>query len=136
MTSTESPTSSLAAESVATLSMHTGASMRVHGSHYAHDRHFEKRQLFDPAHALQMILDGVEELPGREKVAICDAAGRISPTSRRAQWRSNLGARAFRIGSDKRFGANRRRISIPGNHLRDAVPAGDRCLQHFISGEQ
>jgi hypothetical protein len=77
MTSTESPTSSLAAESVATLSMHTGASVRVHGSHYAHDRHFEKRQLFDPAHALQMILDGVEELPGREKVAICDAAGRI-----------------------------------------------------------
>jgi molybdopterin molybdotransferase len=78
MTPTELPTSSLPAESVAILSMHTGASVRVHGSHSAHERHCEKRQLLDPAHALQIILDGVEALTGGEKVARRDTAGRIT----------------------------------------------------------
>jgi hypothetical protein len=78
MTPTEIPTSSLPAESVAILSMHNGASVRVHGSHSAHERHCEKRQLLDPAHALQIILDGVEALTGGEKVALRDTAGRIT----------------------------------------------------------
>ena len=58
--------------------MHTGASVRVHGSYSAHERHFETRQLLDPAHALQMVLDGVGALPSGEKVALRDTAGRIT----------------------------------------------------------
>jgi hypothetical protein len=78
MTSTERPTSRLATESLATLSMPIGASVRVHGSHSAPERHCEKRQLFDPAHALQMILHGVEALTDGAKAAICDTAGCVT----------------------------------------------------------
>jgi molybdopterin molybdotransferase len=78
MTSRGIPTSSLAAESVATLRMPIGATVRVHGSHPATERHCERRQLFDPARALQMILHGVEALTDGEKAAICDTAGRVT----------------------------------------------------------
>jgi molybdopterin molybdotransferase len=78
MTSPESPTSSLAADSVTALSRSTSAPVRAHDPQSAPERHCEKRPPFDPAHALQMILDGVEALPSEEKVALCDAAGRLT----------------------------------------------------------
>ena len=68
----------LPAEAAVTLSMHTGASVRVHCSDSAYERHPKGRQVFDPAHAPQIILEGVEALRDREELTICDAAGRIT----------------------------------------------------------
>jgi molybdopterin molybdotransferase len=68
----------LPAEAAVTLSMHTGASVRAHCSDSAHERHPKGRQVFDPAHAPQIILEGVEALRDREELTICDAAGRIT----------------------------------------------------------
>ena len=78
MTSTESPTSSLAADAVTTLSAPLGAPVCTDGPQSAPECHREKPPPFDPAHALRIILDGVEALPSGEKVALCDAAGRIT----------------------------------------------------------
>jgi MoeA N-terminal region (domain I and II) len=65
-------------EPVSTPNIAIGASELVDGAHSASERHREARQLFAPAHALQIILDGVEALPGEEKVAIRDIAGRVT----------------------------------------------------------
>jgi MoeA N-terminal region (domain I and II) len=54
-----------------------GASVHVHGPDSAHQRQSKGRQLFDPAYALRVFLDGVEALRGEDEAAICDTAGRI-----------------------------------------------------------
>jgi molybdopterin molybdotransferase len=78
MTRTKRPASSLTAESISTPNMAIGASELVDIAQSARERRCEPRQFLAPARALQIILDGVEALPGEENVAICDTAGRVT----------------------------------------------------------